>query len=104
MKTLDVQARLEYGRAAISVLRALKIADRTMRYHEFARAIGLIADGEDWQPWYRQQIGDILNLVAAAEKQAGQNTGLDPIQFERIVTAQREPGVGFYKSSRIVRE
>ena len=57
MKTLDVQARLEYGRAAISVLRALKIADRTMRYHEFARAIGLIADGEDWQPWYRQQIG-----------------------------------------------
>lgn len=29
MKPLDVQARLEYGRAAVAVLRALKIADRT---------------------------------------------------------------------------
>lgn len=104
MKTLDVQARLEYARAAVAVLRALKIADRTMRYGEFAKAIGLMADGEGWQPWHRQQIGDILNLIAAAEKQAGENTGIEPIQFERIVTAQGEPGIGFYKSSKIVRE
>lgn len=104
MKTLDVQPRLEYGRVAVAVLRALKIADRTMRYGEFARAIGLIADGEDWQPWHRQQVGDILNLIAAAEKQAGQNTDVEPIQFERIVNAHGEPGVGFYKSSQIVRE
>lgn len=104
MKTLDVQARLEYGRAAVAVLRALKIADRTMRYGEFAKAIGLMADGEDWQPWHRQQIGDILNLIAATERQAGQHTGIDPIQFERIVTAQGEPGAGFHRSSRIVRE
>lgn len=104
MKTLDVQARLEYERAAVAVLRALRIADRTMRYGEFARAIGLMADGEDWQPWHRQQVGDTLNLIAAAEKQAGQNTGVDPIQFERIVNEHGEPGIGFFKSSRIVRE
>jgi hypothetical protein len=104
MKTLDVQARLEYARAAVAVLRALKIAHRTMRYGEFAKAIGLMTDDEGWQPWHRQQIGDILNLIAAAEKQAGQNTDLDPIEYERIVTAQGEPGVGFHKSSRIVRE
>lgn len=104
MKTLDVQARLEYGRAAVAVLRALKIADRTMRYSELAKAIGLISDGEDWEVWYRQQIGDILNLIAATEKQAGEHTGVDPLEFDRIVTAQGEPGAGFYKSSRIVRE
>jgi hypothetical protein len=104
MKTLDVQARLEYGRAAVAVLRALKIANRTMRYGEFAKAIGLMGDDESWQPWHRQQIGDILNLIAAAERQAGQNTGVDPLEFDRIITAQGEPGVGFYKSSRIVKE
>ena len=104
MKTLDVQARLEYGRAAVAVLRALKIANSTMRYGEFAKAIGLMADGEDWQPWHRQQIGDILNLIAATERQAGQHTGVDSLEFDRIVTAQAEPGAGFYRSSRIVRE
>lgn len=95
MKTLDVQARLEYGRAAVAVLRALKIANSTMRYGEFAKAIGLMADGEDWQPWHRQQIGDILNLIAATERQAGQHTGVDLLEFDRIVTAQAEPGAGF---------
>ena len=32
VKTLDVQDRLEYARAAVAVLRALKILDRTMRH------------------------------------------------------------------------
>ena len=58
MKTLDVQARLEYARAGVAVLRALKLADRTMRYGEFARAIGLIPDGEIWQAWHRKQISE----------------------------------------------
>ena len=104
MKTLDVQARLEYARAGVAVLRALKLADRTMRYGEFARAIGLIPDGEIWQAWHRKQISEILNLIAAVERQAGQSTDLESVEFERIVTADGEPGVGFYKSSRIVTE
>jgi hypothetical protein len=73
-----------------------------MRYSEFATAIGLMSDGESWQPWHRQQIRDILNLVAATERQAGGNTGLEPIQFERIVNQQGQPGEGFYKTSKIV--
>ena len=40
MNKLDVQARLEYARAAVAVLRSLKITDRTMRYSDFAAAIG----------------------------------------------------------------
>jgi hypothetical protein len=104
METLDVQARLEYGRAAVAVLRALKIADGTMRYGEFARAIGLVRDGEEWRVWHRQQITDLLNLIAATERQAGHNTGVEPLQFERVVNEHGEPGGGFYKSSRIVRE
>ncbi len=99
-KTLDVQARLEYARAAVAVLRSLRIADRTMRYGEFASAIGL---GDKWQPWYRQQIADILNLVAAAEKQGGDNAGIEPLQFNRIVTAEGVPGKGVSRSSKIVR-
>ena len=100
VKTLDVQARLEYARAAVAVLRALRIADRTMRYGEFGAAIGL---GEKWQPWHRQQIADILNLVAAAEQQAGDNAGLEPLQYNRIVNAKGESGTGIKRTSKIVR-
>ncbi len=102
MNTLDVQARLEYARAAVAVLRSLRIADRTMRYGEFASAIGLMLNGESWQPWHRQQTRDILNLVAATEKQAGDNAGGEPLQYERIVGEDGQPGTGFQKVSRIV--
>lgn len=101
METLDVQARLELARAAVAVLRSLRIADRTMRYSEFATAIGLIPDGGRWQPWHRQQIRDILNLVAATERQAGKNTDVEPLQFQRIVNEQGQPGEGVYKTSKI---
>jgi hypothetical protein len=33
MKTLDAQSRFEYARAAIAVLRALRLMDKKMRYH-----------------------------------------------------------------------
>jgi hypothetical protein len=102
MKTLDVQARLDYARAAVAVLRALKIADKTMRYGELSAAIGLKSDDDNWQPWHRQQIRDILNIVAATERQAGENTGVEPLQFERIVNEDGQPGAGFYKKSKIV--
>ncbi|MGI8840229.1 MAG: hypothetical protein ACR2F8_05535 [Caulobacteraceae bacterium] len=62
MKTIDVQARLECARAAVAVLRALQITDKTMRYGEFAKAIGLIADGDDWKPWHHQQIKQFSTL------------------------------------------
>ncbi len=102
MKTLDVQARLEYARAAVAVLRALRISDSTMRYGQLAAAIGLMSDNDRWEPWHRQQIRDILNLVAATERQAGENAGIEPLQFERIVNEEGQPGPGFYKTSKIV--
>jgi hypothetical protein len=98
MKTLDVQARLEYARAAVAVLRALRIADITMRYGQLAMAIGLMSDNDRWEPWHRQQIRDILNLVAATEGQAGENA----LQFERIVNEEGRPGPGVCKTSKIV--
>ena len=100
MKTLDVQDRLEYARAAVAVLRALPIANTTMTYRGLSEAIGLMAPGDEWQPWHRQQIGDVLNLVAATERQGG---GESQIQFDRIVRAVAgEPGSGFFRNSRIV--
>src|ERR1700720_1245383 len=77
-----------------------RIADGTMRYGDFAKAIGL---GDKWQPWYRQQIAEILNLVAATEEQAGADIGVEPLQFERIVNSKGEPGKGVRKTGKIVR-
>lgn len=102
MKALDVQARLECACAGVSVLRALRITNGTMRYGEFARAIGLIADGETWQPWHRQQVPEVLRIIAAVERQAGANTGTASLEFERIVNAEGEPGAGVVRTSRIV--
>jgi hypothetical protein len=102
MKTLDVQARLEYARAGVAVVRALRTAKATMRYKEFGEAIGLIPEGGDWEPWYRQQIRDVLNIIAAVTNQPG--CAKIELDFERIVTEDGEPGAGFYKTSRIVSE
>src|SRR5947209_7685842 len=102
MKKIDVQARLEYARAGVAVLRGLQILDQTMRYKQFAIAIGLIADGENWEPWHRQQVADILNIIAATERSAG-NSETAPLELVRIVTASGEPGAGFKKASRIVK-
>jgi hypothetical protein len=104
MKTLDVQARLEYARAGVAVLRALGITDTSMRYHGFATAIGLIPDGGKWEPWHRQQVAEILQVMAATEKTAGKKTGTVPLEFARIVTAKGEPGAGVRKTSKIVRD
>jgi len=104
MKRLDVQARLEYARAAVAVLRALQISDKKMRYGEFAKAIGLISDNEGWEAWHRTQVSEILNLVAATERQGAPTNDIPPLQFERIVTADGQPGAGVHKSSRIVTE
>jgi hypothetical protein len=101
MKTIDVQARLEYARAAVAVLRALRIADKTMRSRDLATAIGLMSDSDHWEPWHRQQISDILNLVAATKRKASSNADTEPLQFERVVTGDGQPGTGFYKTARI---
>ena len=100
-KTLDVQARLEYARAGVAVLRALQIRDGKMRYNEFGKAIGLVPDEEHWQAWHRQQVDGILRLIAAAEKQAGTKTGLAPIEFHRVINDKGVPGAGIRKRSRI---
>ncbi len=99
-KSLDVEARLSYARAAVAVLRTLRIVDKTLRYGEFAHAIGLIQAGGKWEPWHRQQTRDILNLAAAVERQHGEPN--DPLQFERIVNQDGEPGAGFHKTTRLV--
>src|SRR5438552_2181392 len=87
MQTVDVQARLEYARCAVAVLRALKLLGQTMTYSDFARAIGLIPDGEGWEVWYRQQVSEILSIVGATERQAGAAT-TEPVKFEQIVSKE----------------
>jgi hypothetical protein len=105
MKTLSVAERLDYARATIAVLRALKITQTTMRYIDLARSIGLMSDTDKWEPRLRQQIEDILQLAAAAERQkgGGANPDNDPLEFERVVTKDGEPGQGVVKASRITR-
>jgi hypothetical protein len=81
----DVEDRLVFARAAVAVLRALKITDSTMRYGDFARAIGLISDGGRWEAWHRQEVADILQLIATVERQGRTKEGAEPLEFERIV-------------------
>ena len=102
MEALDVQDLLEYARAAVAVIRGLKITGSRMRYGQLARAIGLISDDAGWQPWHRQQITAILCIAAAVERQANQNAAIQPLEFERITNESGEPGIGILKNSRIV--
>lgn len=104
MKTLDVQARLAHAHVGVAVIRTLRMVDKTMRYRDFAMAIGLISDGGKWEPWHRQQVADILNVMAATEMKAGSKTGMTPLEFGRIVTAEGKPGSGIRKASKIVRD
>jgi hypothetical protein len=103
MRKLDVQARLEYARCAVAVLRALKIVDKKMSYKDLGKAVGLISDPEVWEPWHQQQARDILNIAAAVEDQAA-STPTEPIEFDRIINDKKgEPGEGILKKSKIVR-
>jgi len=103
LEELDVRDLLEYARAAVAVIRSLKITDRTMRYSHLARAIGLISDDGGWHVRHRRQITSILSIAAAVERQAG-NPNTEPLEFERIVNEDGEPGAGVLKTSKIVRE
>jgi hypothetical protein len=105
MKSLDVQSRLEYARAGVAVIRALSLAGAKISYGNFASAIGLISDGDKWQPWHRQQVRDLLDIIAVAEKTAGAKTGTQPTKFDVIVAVSTgEPGAGITKTSKIVRK
>lgn len=104
MKALDVETRLEIARAAVAVLRALSISNRTMTYGELARAIGMVGRDETWEARHRTQITDLMRLIGAVERQAGSAAQTNPIEYERIVTQDGEQGAGFYKECRIVCE
>jgi hypothetical protein len=101
MKNHDVQARLGYARAGVAVLRTLRLVGKTMHHHEFAMAIGLVHDGEQWEP-HRQQVQDILILIAAAERQPGVLSKAVPLAFELVVAENNMPDQNSWKTSRIV--
>ena len=69
------------------------------RFVAYVEALGQVLGHADRQEPMRDYC---LGLVAATERQAGSNSGVEPLQFERIVTAAGEPGTGFYKTSKIV--
>jgi hypothetical protein len=96
---ITVEDRLSLARGTAAVLSSLSATDRTMRHKDLAIAIGLMRATDKWEAAHRNQITDILNLTAAAEYQ-GSNA--DPLQFERIVGQDGQPGAGFHKTSRIV--
>jgi hypothetical protein len=100
MKKLGVEARLEFALATVVVLRALKLTDTTLHYHGLAKAIGLMAEDEPWHIRYRDLITDILSVAGAVAHQAGEGG----LEFRRLVGADDEPGAGFYKKCRIVRD
>lgn len=103
MKVLDVQTRLELARAGASVLRAMALLKTTMRYKDFATAIGLKREGEAWKVWHRKQVSDILYLIAATERTTGKRTGSAPLKYDLVVTESGSPGAGFHSTSKIIK-
>ncbi|MCJ2043804.1 hypothetical protein MKK58_04535 [Methylobacterium sp. J-078] len=101
-KRLNVSERLQFAISAVAVLRSLELTDNTMQYGQLARAIGLIPSTGSWKPWHRQQVAEILQVVAAVERQSGNNSAAAPVQFERIVTKDGQPGAGVTRDTRIV--
>src|SRR5258708_36400670 len=101
MEEIAVQERLEYALATVAVIRGLTITDRTMRYNELARAIGLLPEGAPWHIRYRTYITDILSIAAAVENQTGPNTGgSEPREVHRIVKEDGEAQWGIVKKIR----
>src|SRR5260370_7858008 len=100
MEEIGVQGRREYGVATVAVIRGVTITDRTMRYNELARVIGLLPEGAPWHIRYRTYITDILSIAAAVENQTGPNTGgSEPLEFHLILNEDGEPACGFFKKS-----
>ena len=67
----------------------LQISDGKMRYMDLAKSIGLMSPQESWHISYRTHITDILNLLGATQRQAGNaDAEFGPLEFERIVTAE----------------
>ena len=98
---LRIESKFDFARAGVAVLRALEQSNTSMRYQEFARAIGLMKAGDTWDAWYKTQVRDILVIIAATERyRKSEGT---PLDFSRIVTASGVPGAGFTKESRIIR-
>src|SRR4051812_29084627 len=103
MKALDVQDRLEYALCGVAVLRALQITDRTITYQQFARAIGLMAEGDKWTARSKTVADDTLKLIAATERRAGKKSGISDLEYGRVINAKTgKAGDGLLKESRIV--
>jgi hypothetical protein len=100
MKKLPVEDLLKCAARAVTVLRKLGEAGETTRYQAFGREIGLIGADERWEPWHRQQIATVLNLVAAADRLA--NNDRETLRYDRLVGARGTPGHGVHHVSRIV--
>jgi hypothetical protein len=99
MKKLSSEDRLRSALAAKSVLRALDRSNSTLTYQQFAEVIGLKVENEPWHPSHRQQVGNVLKLLAAVEKSAVEKAS----SFQRIVNADTgEPGAGFYRDVKLV--
>src|SRR5260370_24717557 len=95
MEEIAVQERLEYALATVAVIRGLTITDRTMRYNELARVIGLLPEGAPWHIRYRTYITDILSIAAAVENQTGPNTGgNEPLELHQNANENTAPAFG----------
>jgi hypothetical protein len=92
---------LEYGRAAVAVIRGLEVRGLDMSYADFAHSIGLLGRTAKWQPWHRQQTEAVLKMVAAVEAKAPHQG--PRLQYHRIVNQRTGvSGAGIAKNSRIV--
>jgi hypothetical protein len=89
---------LEFALAGVSILRALQRVDQKITYGQFARMIGLLDADDPWKIVHRDQVSDVLNLIAAIDRLTD-----DVTDFTRLVNERTgETGEGVNHESRIV--
>jgi len=88
--------------ASSTVLHALKMqanksstGEVTMRYGDFARAIGLRGENEPWQARHRTLVTKVLRLTALCDET------LEELDFSRIVGEDGMPGSGHYRATKM---
>jgi hypothetical protein len=90
----------ECAKAAALILKLLERRDLTMRYQEFAVAVGLIAADQRWEPWHRKQITRIIFTAEAVDNYGGAPEIPDSAYY-RVVGSDKMPGPGVRRIARI---
>ena len=100
MNVYDLQ---RYMDRTMQIMLDMGDTNRTMRYGELGRKIGLVGS-DGWKAHHRHEIGRVLYAIAALDGYAGGGRIFNESDFARFVRDDGEPGAGLHRKARITVE